>query len=215
MSGAAPADAPHLRALIERAGALPAAPAAGARHTAERCGLCGLPVPAEHRHVLDLASRELQCACRACAVLFDHTAAGGRHFRLVPRVCRRAPGPELDGLDWRALGIPVRMAFFVRDGATGAVSAFYPSPAGATRAELEMAELAEHPALAGLEPDVEGLLARRADGRTTAFVVGLEDCYRLVAVLRAHWRGFTGGAVVWTELERFFAELERRAESQS
>ena len=51
---------------------------------AERCEMCGEPMPSEHRHLLELDSREVRCACRACAVLFDHRAAGGGHYRLIP-----------------------------------------------------------------------------------------------------------------------------------
>jgi hypothetical protein len=41
--------------------------------------------------------------------------------------------------------------------------------------------------------------------------VPIDDCYRLVAVIRTRWRGFTGGKEVWLEIERFFTELDRRA----
>src|SRR3954464_14393158 len=62
----------------------------------ERCDLCGAPIAADHRHLLDVASRELMCACRPCALLFDRDAAGagGRHYRLVPD--RRLRVDELD-----------------------------------------------------------------------------------------------------------------------
>jgi hypothetical protein len=41
--------------------------------------------------------------------------------------------------------------------------------------------------------------------------VPIDDCYRLVAVIRTRWRGFTGGREVWEEIDRFFADLDRRA----
>jgi hypothetical protein len=47
-------------------------------------------------------------------------------------------GFRLDDLAWRALRIPVEMAFFVRSGESGRVTAFYPSPAGATESLLEL-----------------------------------------------------------------------------
>jgi len=43
----------------------------------ERCDLCGEPIPARHRHLLDLSSRELMCACTGCRLLFERRAAGG------------------------------------------------------------------------------------------------------------------------------------------
>lgn len=204
-------EAPRLRALIERSSI---AQAAGPDEQRECCGLCGLPIPPEHRHVLDLRHRELRCACRACSLLFDHSAAGGGHWRLIPDRCVRLDDLRLDELDWLALGIPVGIAFFVRDGERARVSAFYPSPAGATESRLPLEAWstieANNPALASIEPDVEALLVDRTGATARAYIVGLEACYRLVAVVRAHWRGFTGGDAVWRELERFFAALDAR-----
>ena len=37
----------------------------------ERCELCGVPIAAEHRHVLELATRDVKCACRPCGLLFE------------------------------------------------------------------------------------------------------------------------------------------------
>src|SRR4051794_41824092 len=50
----------------------------------EQCELCGTPIPAEHRHVLEVASRELKCVCRPCSILFDRRAAAEGRYRLVP-----------------------------------------------------------------------------------------------------------------------------------
>lgn len=201
----------RLRTLIERAQPQGRADV----EAAERCGLCGSPVASQHRHVLDLERRELHCACQACSVLFDHSAAGGSHYRLIPQRCRVLQGFELDDLAWLALGLPVQMAFFVREGASQRMRAFYPSPAGATESQLSLEawdELeAANPVLAEIESDVEALLVDRRDSTTHAFIVGIDECYRLVAVVRAHWRGFTGGERVWQEIERFFSELPSRA----
>jgi hypothetical protein len=215
-SRAAPAGASRLRALIERSGATatPAGAPASAE-AAEHCGLCGLPIPDAHRHVLDLTRRELHCACRACSILFDHAAAGGQHYRLIPERCERVAGLTLGELEWRSLGIPVQMAFFVRDGERNRVTAYYPSPAGATASTLEFETWdeieARNPGLAEIAPDVEALLVDRTGDKLRAFIVGLDQCYRLIAVVRTHWRGFTGGERVWQEIERFFAALDARA----
>jgi hypothetical protein len=209
----------RLRTFIERASAIGTRAAPGARDSREeRCGMCGVPLPLQHRHVLDLGRRELQCACRACSLLFDHAASGGRHYRLVPERRMRLEDFRLDDLTWSALGLPVEVAFFVRDGKRRRVTAFYPSPAGPTESTLplhawnEVEE--ENPALAGLEPDVEALLVNRTGGRTQAFIVGVDECYRLVAVVRQHWRGFGGGDQVWEEITRFFASLDGRTEQR-
>jgi hypothetical protein len=199
---------PRLRRLAQRG-------AEAAAEQQEHCELCGLPVPAEHRHVIDLETRQLLCACRACSVLFDRRAAGGGHYRLVPDRRLRLDRFELSDLTWEQLRIPVDMAFFFTSSAADRVVAFYPSPMGATESRLELATWQEveqaNPVLATLEPDVEALLVNRAKGARRHWVVPVADCYRLVALIRTRWRGFTGGKEVWSELDRFFDDLDRRA----
>lgn len=182
----------------------------------EKCDLCGVDIAPEHRHLLDLDSRELMCACRACATLFDHGAAGGRHFKLVPR--RRMPlaGFVLDDLVWAELRIPVDIAFFFRSSREQRVMAFYPSPLGPTESLLELEawrELEEaNPALLEMQDDVEALLVDRARGERRYWLVPIDDCYRLVALIRTHWRGLSGGREVWEELARFFDDLDEGKE---
>ena len=37
----------------------------------ERCALCGAEIGPEHPHLVDASSRQLACACDACALLFS------------------------------------------------------------------------------------------------------------------------------------------------
>jgi hypothetical protein len=184
---------------------------------AEKCEMCGCAVPAEHRHLIDLESRELLCVCRACALLFDRPAAGGEHFRLIGDRRLRLPGVVLDDVVWEQLRIPVEMAFFFTSSREGRVRAFYPSPMGATESLLELRtwEVVEraNPVLSTMEPDVEALLVNRSRGARAHWLVPIEDCYRLVALIRTRWRGFTGGREVWLEMERFFEHLDRQSRS--
>lgn len=199
---------PRLASLSARAQAPP--PAA-----LEQCELCGAPVAADHRHLIDLRNRELLCACRACALLFDRTAAGGEHFRLIGDRRLALRGLVLDDVMWDQLRIPVDMAFFFESSADGAVRAFYPSPMGPTESELELGSWvqvrAANPVLDTMEPDTEALLVNRSRGARDHWLVPLDDCYRLVALIRTRWRGFTGGREVWEEIARFYEELARRA----
>jgi Family of unknown function (DUF5947) len=185
----------------------------------ERCELCGEPIPPEHRHLIDVESRALLCACRACQILFDRREAGGSHYRLVPERRRRVEDFELDDAAWAELRIPVEMAFFFHSTAAERVVAFYPSPLGATESLLELDAWQQleraNPVLESLEPDVEALLVNRARGAREYFVVPVDDPYRLVGLIRTEWRGLTGGQEVWQEIERFFAELTERAETVS
>jgi hypothetical protein len=184
-----------------------------AAEAVERCDLCGAPVEAEHRHVLDLATREIACACRPCSLLFDRRGAGGR--RLIPQRRLRLVDFALDDAAWDELRIPVDMAFFFFSSAAGRVVAFYPGPMGATESllGLEAWEALEraNPVLGEMEPDVEALLVNRARGARGCWLVPLDDCYRLVAVIRTGWKGLTGGREVWEQIGGFFAELDRRS----
>ncbi|NDU74120.1 hypothetical protein GWI34_15965 [Actinomadura sp. DSM 109109] len=197
---------PRLAALAS-APPRPAPPPAGA---VERCDLCAAEVRAEHRHLLDLEEGELLCACGACTVLFDGQAAGGRHYRLVPDRRRELDGFRLDGALWAGLGVPVDLAFFSVS-AAGEVSARYPSPAGALLASVHAASwrrLADvNPVLAELRPDVEALVVNRARDAAEHWILPVDDCYRLTALLREHWTGFNGGDAVWHRIGAFFAEL--------
>jgi hypothetical protein len=104
----------------------------------------------------------------------------------------------------------VGLAFFVRDPGGGVV-AHYPSPAGATRWEVEPATwaamVARCPDLGSLAPRTQALLLNTARGRSEHWLVPVDDCYRLVAVIRQEWRGLSGGSTVWPAVDRFFEEL--------
>jgi Family of unknown function (DUF5947) len=184
----------------------------------ERCETCGAPIAAEHRHLLDLESRELLCACRACAILFDREGAGGGHFRLIADRRVRVTDFALDDVAWAQLRLPVDIAFFFHHSAAERVSAFYPSPMGATESLLTLEAWTEleaaNPVLRTLQPDVEALLVDRARHGRPGFghwIVPIDECYRLVGLIRTTWKGLTGGKVVWQEIGRFFDDLDRRS----
>jgi Family of unknown function (DUF5947) len=185
-----------LRRLIRQAGAERA-------EAAERCDLCGAPAEPGHRHLLDTTRGELRCACRPCSLLFP---GGTGHFRALPRRRERLAGP----VPTRELGVPVGLAFFVPR-PDGTVTAHYPSPAGATRWEADRRAWQDAvrrvPALGTLRPDVEALLVNTARGREDHWIVPVDDCFRLVALVRQEWTGLSGGSRVWPRIEQFFAEL--------
>jgi Family of unknown function (DUF5947) len=189
------------------------------REAAERCDLCGEAIPAEHRHLLELDSREVKCCCRPCSLLFDRDAAGGGHLRLIPDRALQLVDMELDDATWEALRIPVDMAFFFHGTREGRVMACYPSPMGPTESLLGLEAWSEledaNPVLREMQPDVEALLVNRARGARQHFLVGIDHCYRLVALIRTRWRGFTGGREVWEELGRFFDDLQANAKERS
>jgi hypothetical protein len=195
----------------------------------EVCELCGAAIEDEHGHLVNVANRSLLCACRPCYLLFTHAGAGGARFRAVPQ--RYLEVPELASATgaWESLNVPIGLAFFFTNSATGRTAAFYPSPAGATESELPLDAwqyvVSEVPALSTLEPDVEALIVRRRGASpmqggeevsttsTEAFVVPIDACYELVGRIRRAWRGFQGGDDVWREIDEFFNRADERARS--
>jgi Family of unknown function (DUF5947) len=174
----------------------------------ERCDMCNVAVPARHRHVLDEQSDQLLCTCQPCTVLFERDAAGRGHYRLVPEDRERLPE-----FDPHELGVPVGLVFFVKQ-ADGAVVAHYPSPMGATRWDVDsgMWRGAEERwrVVRDMAPRVQALLVNTARGASEHWIVPIDDCFRLVGLIRTHWQGLTGGKAVWAEIGRFFDDLERR-----
>ena len=190
-----------------RPAARPGAAAGGAEADA-RCELCGERVGGEHPHLVDTQHRSIACACRACALLF--TRPGGRYRTVPDRVCHDPRAP-LTSAEWAELQIPVSVAFFFTNSALGRVVASYPSPAGVTECELDLAAwdrlAARHPLLSAPAPDVEAILViggpPREPGPIETFLVPVDVCYSLAGGLRQEWHGFDGG----TEVRRILAEL--------
>ena len=116
--------------------------------------------------------------------------------------------------------VPISMAFFFRSTPDARVIAFYPSPAGATESLLPLETWSDieaaNPGLKEMEADVEALLVNRI-GHVRGFaaaeyyVLPIDECYKLVGLIRAHWRGLSGGTEVWQEIGRFFEGLKQRA----
>jgi Family of unknown function (DUF5947) len=156
--------------------------------------------------MLDEQRGELLCACRACTLLFQRDAAGRAHYRLIPERRTRLPA-----FSPHELGVPVGLVFFVPDGG-GSATAHYPSPMGATSWHVEpeqwQALRQRCPPIRDLTPGVQALLVNTARGAREHWIVPLDDCYRLVALIRQAWTGLSGGAHVWPAIERFFTELD-------
>jgi hypothetical protein len=182
----------------------------------ERCELCAEAIAVQHRHIVDLRDRTLKCVCRACAILFDRDGAHSGSLRTVGDRRLALEDLALDDTRWAQLGVPVDMAFFTRSSTDGRVRAMYPSPAGATEATFDatawLDELAAGDArMTLMRDDTETLLVDRIRDRRRHWIVPIDDAYRLVTLVRTHWRGFTGGRQVWERLDGFFDELDQTA----
>ena len=185
----------------------------------EHCELCSELILPEHRHLLNVSTREMMCACRPCSILFDREAASEGRYRVIPDRRLFLEDFEMSNAQWESLRIPVDMAFFFYSAHAERVVAFYPSPMGPTESLLKLSAWEElerrNPVLKEMERDVEALLVNRARGAREHFLVPMDKCYSLVGLIRMHWRGFTGGQEVWEEIGLFFEELRRRSKSVS
>ena len=183
----------------------------------ERCEMCAAPIIDEHQHVVNVETRALQCTCRPCYLLFTSRGASGGKQRAVPERYLYDPHFALADQVWDSAGIPVSMAFLFVNSVQAATLAFYPSPAGATESLLPAvawaALLADNPAFADIEPDVEALLLRRGEDGFEAFLVPIDVCYELVGRVRTHWKGFDGGTEAWTVINGFFDRLRTRGDT--
>lgn len=183
----------------------------------ERCDLCGafIPPDPDHRHLMEVATREISCVCRPCSILFDREAASEGRYRLVPDRLLNLEDFEMTDAQWESLRVPVDMAFFFYNTPAEKVVAYYPSPMGPTESLLELETWEDletrNPVLKDMEEDVEALLVNRARGASEHFLVPMDECYKLVGLIRTRWRGFSGGREVWDDIEHFFEELKRRS----
>ncbi len=179
----------------------------------ERCELCGAALGAEHDHLVEPATHKLMCCCAACALLLGNRADA--RFRRVPRAIEALRDFRLSDAQWDALHLPIGLAFFYRSTPASRVVAFYPSPAGAMESLLPLEawqELEEeNPVLRALEPDVEALLVNRMGQARDDYRVPIDECYKLVGLLRMHWKGLSGGTEAWVEIGRFFDRLRERS----
>jgi hypothetical protein len=179
----------------------------------ERCELCRVGLAAEHRHLLEMASHKIICACDACALRFENVIDG--RFKLIPRDVRSIPDFHLADAQWDDLALPIDLAFLFYSTPAHRMMALYPGPAGATESLLSLSAwdslVADNPALARMEPDVEALLVNRVGERRLYHLAPIDVCFELVGLMRTHWRGLSGGEEVWSEIDRFFARLEAQA----
>ncbi len=183
----------------------------------EHCEMCSVGLAQEHPHLIEMSSRQILCACDACALLFE-----GMENSKYKRVARRAEwltNFEMTDGQWESLLIPINMAFFFHSSSEGKMIALYPSPAGAVESLLSLDawnEIVEsNPVLRRLQPDIEALLVNRvghAHGVSQAeyFIAPMDECYRLVGLIRSNWRGLSGGQEVWQEIGRFFSNLRAK-----
>lgn len=198
-------------AALRRFAASPAGKGSSAP-AAESCELCSGEIPAEgHPHLIEPLTRQLLCACRPCALLFDN--AGETRYQRIPERPRYLRDFLLTDGQWDELLIPIRLAFFFSSTPEKKITALYPGPAGATESLLPLSAWSEivrdNPVLGTLRPDVEALLVYRVGEIREHYIAPIDRCFELVGLIRKTWHGLSGGTLVWREIGHFFAELKK------
>ena len=201
-----------LRAYAKRPG-----PIAARLGSKERCEICSTPLLGnEHPHVLEFATRALLCSCDPCARLFVDARASSHRFRTVPDRVVADTIANVDEARWRTVGIPVGLAFLVRNSTSPGARCIYPSPAGPVESEIDPEAWDRLVEVVGMaseaEPDVEALLfRRRRDGRLDCVVAPVDACFAIVGAVRANWRGFDGGDDARRVIEHHLEKLLARS----
>jgi hypothetical protein len=184
---------------------------AAATDAEEVCDICGNGLGPDHRHMLDVDERRILCSCEPCIAM---KAGMGPYRRVGSRVVWLEEFRLAEDL-WARLQIPIGLAFFMHSSNAGGIVSLYPSPAGATESELDLTawdELCEaNPILRSLEPDAEALVVDRTTEKGRYAIAPIDECYRLVGMVKSNWEGISGGDAIERSVPGFFDELRERA----
>jgi len=178
---------------------------------AEKCEVCGSSLSEDHRHLLELGERRILCACEPCIAM----RSGVDNY--CPVGTRTLWLDDFDFPDelWAAFQLPIGLAFFLRSTGTNSVVALYPSPAGATESELHLesweALVARNPILEQLDSDGEALVVNRMTDPPEHAIVPIDECYRLVGLIKSNWTGISGGNAISDAVPLFFKHVRRKA----
>ena len=175
----------------------------------EKCELCSAPIPFGHSHLAEPSDHRLLCVCQGCDMLLGDRA--DRKYVRVPQDAELIEDFHIHDAEWDSLGIPIGLAFFFRSSPENRILAFYPGPAGPTESLLDLGEslqpIADNPLFEALERDVEALLVNRVGEEPQYYRAPIDRCYELVGLIRAKWKGVSGGTEAWDAIDGFFAGL--------
>jgi hypothetical protein len=183
------------------------------KESLERCELCSLALAPEHQHLIVPEGRQILCSCNACALLFSDRQDA--RFKRIPRQTRFLDHFEITDSEWDSLLIPIGMAFFFYSTAEKKMITLYPSPAGAMESLLALEaweQISQKNSLVqNMQSDVEALLVNRVSSAREYYIAPIDVCFKLVGIIRANWRGLSGGTEAWNEIRAFFSDLRTRA----
>jgi hypothetical protein len=177
----------------------------------EKCEVCGSSIAVDHRHLLELGERRILCSCEPCIAMrsgLENYCPVGTRFVWLENV-------EFPNELWAAFQLPIGLAFFFRSTGVNAVVALYPSPAGATESELHLESWEKlvglNPILENLESDSEALVVNRMGEAHQHAIVPIDECYRLVGLIKSTWEGISGGSAIEKSVPKFFEYVRHKA----
>lgn len=171
-------------------------------------------MPEEHDHMLRLPDHGISCACSTCMLTMPKE---DRLKPISPRRYVRLESFRMPDELWDGFQIPVGLAFFYWSSAEKKVKGFYPSPMAAVEVLLPIEDTwleleRMNPRLRELRSDIDALLVNRMRGMAhNYYLVPIDECYKLVGIMRTTWKGITGGREAEAAIIRFFEELGKKS----
>jgi hypothetical protein len=176
----------------------------------EHCELCASDISNEHQHLIVPGNLNCICSCDACALLFDSQT--GNKFRRIPKGAQWLKDFAISDSQWQNLELPVELVFIYKNSLSQARIALYPSPAGAMESFVSAENwtdlTASNPSIRSLKDDVEALLINRKGDIREYYRAPIDECFKLVGILRTSWHGFGGGPEVWKKIDLFFEKMK-------
>ena len=160
--------------------------------------MCSVPIPADHRHLLHVEERRDRLHLRDLPRALrrrGRVPADGQPHRLArrARALGRALGVVPDPDRPRVL-LPLEHGRADGDGGSSRSTRARPARPSASSTSAPWEQLvAANPVLEGLEPDAEALIVNRLGAARQHAIVPIDECYRLVGLVRVSWEGISGG----------------------
>ena len=190
--------------------------------TAERCELCSLEIASQHPHLIEPVARKLVCSCDACALLFSGRA--GSRYKRVPRQVRLLANFQMSDAQWDSLMIPINMAFFFHSSPDDASGGHVSQPGGRDRIVAVAGSLERDRSRkirswkkwSRTSKRYWSIASVTRAGFTQAeyYLLPIDQCYKLVGLIRSQWRGFSGGMEVWQQMRVSSANLRSKRHDQ-
>jgi hypothetical protein len=177
----------------------------------EICELCKRPLSSDHRHLLELDERRILCTCEPCLAV----QSGLANYCPVSTRTLWLDGFVFPDELWAAFQLPIGLAFFMRSTGTNTVVALFFNDTAATESELHLeswTKLVElNPILLDLEADAEALVVNRITEPAQHAIVPIDECYRLVGLIKSTWQGISGGNAIEDAVPKFFDYVRNKA----